>query len=766
MFKSIRLARERDGEGFTLLELMIGVVVLAIILAVAIPVYVDNKNDAKLAALKTSLTLVTSSISACIGTDSPTTPCVASGFSASGFAPWDQASGIAGPNAKIVSQAGTVAVPQGTVVFRTGDNFCTSNGVWAKLSSKNLGRTTDTCTSATVLTPTEVPAVPTNVTVILTGNDAVVSFETNGGTSFTVTATSNNGSLTVVGTGSPITIPNLPSLTSYTFTVVATNNIGNSGTSSASSPVIVNTVPLVPVIGTATNVGLNRTYNNGAATVAFTSSDGTSFTATSSPGGFTATGTSSPLTVTGLQSSISYTFTVVAVNTNGNSTSTSASNSITATTVPQAPTIGTSTPVNANNSAEVTFTNNLTGGSAITSNVVTSTPGGLTATGSSPVSVLGLSNGPSYTFTVRAINANGSSASSAASNTITLMIAPAAITNLTSTGAASSVTMNWTTAASTIVAPVTNIEVLKDGVLVATLAPTATSYIYTGLSSGTFPGTVYIFTARTVNAAGTASMSITEQLYTATGTNNYTCNGSGTYNGTGTAVGSCGTYQSLTTAAYYDQVWNPATGYWTDVAATGYWTSVAATGYWTTPAAYYVSQGYWTTPAPYYQSSGYWATTASTTTTTLVSAEYTVATWNPEWWFCYEDRAQTICGLQPGYWTYVTYPAVYSTTTTPGTTYWVDTSSWVYPAAYWTDTSYWVYPAAYWTQTAAAYSYWTQTAAAYSYWTQTAAGYYSNGTYHPAVYATNYYPAATLSGVTYTCPSGGALSSSECRIGV
>jgi hypothetical protein len=79
-------------------------------------------------------------------------------------------------------------------------------------------------------------------------------------------------------------------------------------------------VPGAPTVGTATDVGTARAYNNGAAVVTFTApaSDGgsaiLSYTVTSSPGGFTATGASSPLTVTGLQSSTSYTFTVTATN--------------------------------------------------------------------------------------------------------------------------------------------------------------------------------------------------------------------------------------------------------------------------------------------------------------------------------------------------------------------------------------------------------------------------------------------------------------------
>jgi hypothetical protein len=68
----------------------------------------------------------------------------------------------------------------------------------------------------------------------------------------------------------------------------------------------------------------------------------------------------------------------------------------------------------------VTFTANATGGSAITGYTVTSSPGNISASGaSSPIVVTGLTNGTAYTFTVVATNANGSSAVSSASNSIT-----------------------------------------------------------------------------------------------------------------------------------------------------------------------------------------------------------------------------------------------------------------------------------------------------------------------------------------------------------
>jgi hypothetical protein len=185
-------------------------------------------------------------------------------------------------------------------------------------------------------------------------------------------------------------------------------------------------VPNAPTIGTATDIGTARAFNNGAATVTFTAPtfDGglpiTGYTVTSSPGGFTATGAGSPLTVAGLASNTGYTFTAVATNSRGNSASSAASNSITATTVPQAPTIGTATDLGTGSTVSVSFTGNANGGKAISTYTVTSSPGGITASGaSSPITVSGLTAGTAYTFTVTATNANGTSAASAASNSVT-----------------------------------------------------------------------------------------------------------------------------------------------------------------------------------------------------------------------------------------------------------------------------------------------------------------------------------------------------------
>jgi hypothetical protein len=187
-------------------------------------------------------------------------------------------------------------------------------------------------------------------------------------------------------------------------------------------------VPNAPTIGTATDVGTGRTFTpqNGGGTVTFTAPTFTGglpildYTATSSPGSFTATGAGSPLTVNGLAPNTNYTFTVRARNAVGSSTASSASNSILSTTVPQAPTIGTATDGGTGTTVSVAFTGNATGGKAISSYTVTSSPGGFTTSGaSSPLTVSGLTAGTAYTFTATASNANGVSGASSPSNSVT-----------------------------------------------------------------------------------------------------------------------------------------------------------------------------------------------------------------------------------------------------------------------------------------------------------------------------------------------------------
>ena len=183
-------------------------------------------------------------------------------------------------------------------------------------------------------------------------------------------------------------------------------------------------VPDAPTIGTATDVGTSQAYNNGSATVAYTAAPTggtvTTFTATSTPGSFTATG-ASPITVTGLQSATSYTFAVSAANSSGTLTSSSTS-AITATTVPQTPTIGTFTDGGTGTTGTLSFTAGATGGKSITNYKYSTDSSTYTAFSpaqtTSPLSLTGLTPG-TYNFSVKAVNANGdSSASGTTSGTV------------------------------------------------------------------------------------------------------------------------------------------------------------------------------------------------------------------------------------------------------------------------------------------------------------------------------------------------------------
>ena len=94
--------------------------------------------------------------------------------------------------------------------------------------------------------------------------------------------------------------------------------------------------------------------------------------------------------------------------------------------LPGTPTVTTTTA--GNGQVTVSFlppTSN--GGSPITSYTVTSSPGGVTATGtSSPIIVTGLTNGTAYTFTVTASNSAGASSASGATNSVAPVLPSAA----------------------------------------------------------------------------------------------------------------------------------------------------------------------------------------------------------------------------------------------------------------------------------------------------------------------------------------------------
>lgn len=92
------------------------------------------------------------------------------------------------------------------------------------------------------------------------------------------------------------------------------------------------------------------------------------------------------------------------------------------TPIPSVPTIGTATDGGTGTTVSVAFTPGYYPGNYYT---VLSNPGSITATGnSSPITVSGLTTGTSYNFSVSATNNTGTSAYSAASNSVTPAVPP------------------------------------------------------------------------------------------------------------------------------------------------------------------------------------------------------------------------------------------------------------------------------------------------------------------------------------------------------
>ena len=435
-----------------------------------------------------------------------------------------------------------------TCSWSTGPLTCTVSGLTNgdsytfTVTATNLVGTGIPSSPSPSVTPATVPDAPTGVLATPGNGSATVTWSapaSDGGsaiTSFTVTAadstTPANGGQTCSWSTGPLTctVSGLTNGDSYSFTVTATNGVGTGPASSPSSSVTPATVPDAPT-------GVLATPGNASARVSWSApgSDGgsviTSYTITAADsttpanGGQTCTWSTGPLTckVSELTNGDSYSFTVTATNGVGTGPASSRSSSVTPATVPDAPTGVLATP--GDGSADVTWSaSGSDGGSKITSYTVTAadstTPanGGQTCSGSPGVqhtcTVLGLTNGDSYTFTVTATNGVGTGPASSPSPSVTPSAFPGAPTGVTALVGNSVVILSWTAPASqrrtTIISYTAT---ATDSTNPANGGETCTSTALkppprsTCTVSGLTNGETYTFTVTATNAAGTGPAS-------------------------------------------------------------------------------------------------------------------------------------------------------------------------------------------------------------------------------------------------------------------
>jgi hypothetical protein len=238
---------------------------------------------------------------------------------------------------------------------------------------------------------------------------------------------------------------------------------------------------------------------------------------TPSPSGTPVEGTSSPIVVQGLTNGQAYTFTVTATNVAGDGPPSAASNAVTPGSPPTAPGAPSGAVATAaNGEATVSFTPPLSdGGDPIMGYTVTSDPGGIEADGTeSPITVPGLANGQSYTFTVTATNGVGTSAPSAPSNAVTPTTGetvPGPPTGVTATAGNGQATINFTAPASDGGSPIADYTVTS-----TPGGKTAHGPVGPLTVDGLTNGVTYRFTVSAKNAIGTGQPSSPSNAVTPT----------------------------------------------------------------------------------------------------------------------------------------------------------------------------------------------------------------------------------------------------------
>ena len=378
-----------------------------------------------------------------------------------------------------------------------------------------------TSSASAAVTPGTTPSAPTGLSIASGDQQLVASFTApadDGGFSITEYEYQVDGGTwqSTSSTSTSITIGSLTNGQTYAIKVRAVNSqgAGNASSEVNGQPESSATVPAAPVINSITP-------GNTQADVAFSAgSDGgatiTNYEYSVDAGNWTAlspTDVTSPVTIGSLTNGQTYSIRIRAVNNQGESDASNAM-AVTPGQAPLAPTIDSITP--GSGSAVVAFTPGSDEGSAITDYEYRLDPNSTgfgawesAATDSSPLTATGMTNGVSYGIEIRAVNALGQGAASAA-QTFTPLGVPGVPTSPTMTLIPEGFRFNW-------VAPDANGSAITDyefssdaGANWLSLGGTSTSNVdITTTSTGAAftLGTQYTITIRARNSVGAGSAS-------------------------------------------------------------------------------------------------------------------------------------------------------------------------------------------------------------------------------------------------------------------
>ena len=246
--------------------------------------------------------------------------------------------------------------------------------------------------------------------------------------------------------------------------------------------------------------------------------DITSYTVSVITGGSTvstATSSTTSATISGLTNGTSYTFTVSATNIAGTGTASSPSSAVTPYTVADAPTLDSTSSGNATATLNW-FAPAFNGGNTVTGYTITASPyiTPVTTSGTS-ATLTQLLNGTTYTFSIVATNARGSSTA------LTTDVALAAQAPLRPTGVTASVTaaagqavVSWTAPSHNGGSAITSYTVTSSsdsnnpsGISVSITDLSGSNVVTTGTVTGLINGTSYTFTVSATNIVGTGSAS-------------------------------------------------------------------------------------------------------------------------------------------------------------------------------------------------------------------------------------------------------------------